>query len=125
MKKKESKSAAIVEDVDLRSAIEPIDVDTMLSFVGDFNRYQYLLMFLFSGINILSALHYFGQTFTSITPNTNPHKNGSSSSSTACDFRHDNQTDILYGYISLVEEVSSRRSLQLRFHKHSAIFFWL
>lgn len=45
-----------------------VDADTMLSYVGDFGRYQKLLLVLFSFINILSAYHYFGQTFISVIP---------------------------------------------------------
>ncbi|CAG9855191.1 unnamed protein product [Phyllotreta striolata] len=45
-----------------------IDLDSMLSQVGDFGRAQIILMVLFSFINILSAFHYFGQTFISIVP---------------------------------------------------------
>lgn len=47
---------------------ELIDVDTMLQHSGDFGRYQYILLFLFSVINVLSAFHYFGQTFISVIP---------------------------------------------------------
>jgi OCT family organic cation transporter-like MFS transporter 4/5 len=45
-----------------------IDIDTMLWHAGDFGRYQCMLMFLFSVINVLSAFHYFGQTFISVVP---------------------------------------------------------
>ena len=45
-----------------------IDVDTMLWHVGDFGKYQCILMVLFSVINILSAFHYFGQTFIGVVP---------------------------------------------------------
>ncbi|KAL1493469.1 hypothetical protein ABEB36_011516 [Hypothenemus hampei] len=44
------------------------DVDGMLAHVGDFSTYQAILICLFSFINILSAFHYFGQTFTSLVP---------------------------------------------------------
>lgn len=47
---------------------ELVDVDTMLSYVGDFGKYQIILMSLFSFINVLSAFHYFGQTFISVIP---------------------------------------------------------
>lgn len=45
-----------------------IDLDSILSQVGDFGRAQIILMVLFSFINVLSAFHYFGQTFISIVP---------------------------------------------------------
>ncbi|XP_044256798.1 organic cation transporter protein-like isoform X1 [Tribolium madens] len=45
-----------------------INIDSMLAHAGDFGRYQCILMFLFSVINLLSAFHYFGQTFISIVP---------------------------------------------------------
>lgn len=45
-----------------------IDVDTVLSYAGDFGSYQYNLIALFSIINILSAYHYFGQTFIALIP---------------------------------------------------------
>lgn len=45
-----------------------MDVDAMLALSGDMGRYQYLLMALFSVINIVSAFHYFAQTFISIEP---------------------------------------------------------
>lgn len=48
--------------------VEAIDVDTVLSYAGDFGKYQYMLIALFSVINILSAYHYFGQTFIALTP---------------------------------------------------------
>ncbi|RZB40707.1 organic cation transporter protein, partial [Asbolus verrucosus] len=50
------------------SEYDLIDIDTMLSHAGDFERYQFILMFLFSVINVLSAFHYFGQTFISVVP---------------------------------------------------------
>jgi hypothetical protein len=40
----------------------------MLALSGDMGRYQYLLMALFCVINVLSAFHYFAQTFISIEP---------------------------------------------------------
>ena len=45
-----------------------MDVDTMLAYAGDFGRYQYLLMLLFSVINILSTFDYFGQLFMFVRP---------------------------------------------------------
>lgn len=46
-----------------------MNVDKMLAFAGDFGLQQYILMGLFSVINILSAFHYFAQTFISVLPN--------------------------------------------------------
>ena len=40
----------------------------MLALSGDMGRYQYLMMALFSIINVLSSFHYFAQTFISIEP---------------------------------------------------------
>jgi hypothetical protein len=45
-----------------------MDVDDMLALAGDMGRYQYLMMALFSVINVLSSFHYFAQTFISIEP---------------------------------------------------------
>ncbi|PNF15619.1 hypothetical protein B7P43_G15976 [Cryptotermes secundus] len=45
-----------------------MDVDKMLAHAGDFGRYQYLLMLLFSVINILSTFDYFGQLFIFVKP---------------------------------------------------------
>ncbi|PSN44622.1 hypothetical protein C0J52_10016 [Blattella germanica] len=47
---------------------EVMDVDTMLSHAGDFNRYQYILMVLFSVINLLTTYDYFGQLFIFVIP---------------------------------------------------------
>lgn len=44
------------------------NLDDMLAYVGDFSRYQAILIALFSVINVLSAFHYFGQTFTTLVP---------------------------------------------------------
>jgi hypothetical protein len=64
-----------------------MDLDDMLGLAGDKGRYQFLLMALFSVINVLSAFHYFAQTFISIEPThwcegsglecTEPNLNGS------------------------------------------------
>ncbi|XP_044765758.1 organic cation transporter protein-like [Coccinella septempunctata] len=48
--------------------MDDVDIDGMLHLVGDFGRYQFLLLFLFSIINVLSGFHYFGQTFISVIP---------------------------------------------------------
>ena len=45
-----------------------MEVDDMLALAGDFGRCQYLMMALFCVINVLSAFHYFAQTFISIEP---------------------------------------------------------
>ncbi|XP_067013677.2 organic cation transporter protein isoform X2 [Anabrus simplex] len=45
-----------------------MDVDDMLSQAGDRGRYQVMLVALFAIINVLSAYHYFGQTFISLVP---------------------------------------------------------
>jgi hypothetical protein len=45
-----------------------MNVDDMLALSGDMARYQYLLMVLFSVIHVLSAFHYFAQTFISLEP---------------------------------------------------------
>lgn len=45
-----------------------VDIDAMLEKAGDFGRYQIFLMVLFSFVNIVSAFHYFSQTFISVTP---------------------------------------------------------
>ncbi|XP_069696008.1 organic cation transporter protein-like isoform X2 [Periplaneta americana] len=59
------------KDSKLASISDPgakMDVDKMLSHAGDFGRYQYLLMLLFSVINILSTFDYFGQLFIFVQP---------------------------------------------------------
>ena len=45
-----------------------MNVDDMLALSGDMGCYQYLLMALLSVVNVLSAFHYFAQTFISIEP---------------------------------------------------------
>ncbi|XP_077294654.1 solute carrier family 22 member 13-like [Arctopsyche grandis] len=45
-----------------------VDIDTMLEKAGDFGRYQVFLMVLFSIVNLVSAFHYFSQTFISVIP---------------------------------------------------------
>lgn len=51
-----------------QTSLNYVDVDTVLSFAGDFGIYQYQLIVLFSFINVLSAYHYFGQTFIALIP---------------------------------------------------------
>ncbi|XP_046621484.1 organic cation transporter protein-like isoform X1 [Neodiprion virginianus] len=62
----------ILKDVkvsDRKGEIQPdVDVCSMLAHAGDFGRYQILLMVLFSLVNVLSAFHYFAQTFITIQP---------------------------------------------------------
>ncbi|PSN44621.1 hypothetical protein C0J52_10017 [Blattella germanica] len=45
-----------------------MDVDDMLALAGDFGRLQYLMMIMFSIVNIFCAFHYFAQTYISIVP---------------------------------------------------------
>lgn len=47
---------------------ESTGFDNILSLVGDFGRFQAVLLILFSIINILSSFHYFGQTIISVIP---------------------------------------------------------
>lgn len=44
------------------------DADALLAKAGDFGPYQWLLMALFSLVNVASSFHYFSQTFISIAP---------------------------------------------------------
>ncbi|XP_020706515.2 organic cation transporter-like protein isoform X2 [Athalia rosae] len=65
--------AAADEDFSIIDQVSPIikpdvNVDSMLAYVGDFGRYQILLMVLFSMVNVFSAFHYFAQTFITIEP---------------------------------------------------------
>jgi hypothetical protein len=91
-----------------------MDLDDMLGLAGDTGRYQFLLMALFSVINVLAAFHYFAQTFISIEPThwcegsglecTEPNLNGSMQ---AC------SSGWLYnltgGFGTVVSEVAIRR----------------
>lgn len=99
---------------------DQIDIDTMLWHAGDFGRYQFILMFLFSVINFLSGFHYFGQTFISVVPE---HKCRISEDKQFVVVNQCSQTVLLndtyyetpctegwsynnsYGYVSIVEEV--------------------
>ncbi|KAH8360131.1 hypothetical protein KR093_010956 [Drosophila rubida] len=45
-----------------------LEVDKMLVKCGDFSRIQWLMLLLFSLINLLSALHYYSQTIISFVP---------------------------------------------------------
>ncbi|KAH8399516.1 hypothetical protein KR215_012149 [Drosophila sulfurigaster] len=45
-----------------------LEVDKMLVKCGDFSRMQWLMLLLFSLINLLSALHYYSQTIISFVP---------------------------------------------------------
>lgn len=68
---------------------EVIDVDGMLAHAGDFSKYQIILTCLFSVINIFSAFHYFGQTFSSLIPEY------------VCNTSVYNQTDVVAGECSI------------------------
>lgn len=109
----------IKEQSDSETRERPLmDVDAMLSKVGDFHRYQYKLLMLFSVINFISAYHYFAQTFISIIPPfqcTKPNStkyidtmacqlievNGSDTIRTPC---HHWDYNTSYGFISIVQE---------------------
>ncbi|EDW14822.1 organic cation transporter protein [Drosophila mojavensis] len=45
-----------------------LEVDKILEKCGDFGRLQWLMLLLFSLINLLSAMHYYSQTIISIVP---------------------------------------------------------
>lgn len=47
---------------------QPLDPDAVLQHAGDFHLFQYTLVGLFAVINVLSAFHYFGQTFATLQP---------------------------------------------------------
>lgn len=101
---------------------EFIDVESMLSHVGDFGRAQIILMILFSFINVLSAFHYFAQTFISVVPIYTCKYQCTSSeyfSDSSCNiiFESDNSTvtrpcnygfnysrENTYGYLGIIEE---------------------
>ncbi|XP_063223093.1 organic cation transporter protein-like [Bacillus rossius redtenbacheri] len=83
-----------------------MDVDDMLMEAGGFGRYQWLLMALFSVINVLSAFHYFGQTFISLAPDHWCADDGNSSSE-ALDCAGGWQFDYnsTYGFRTVVSEL--------------------
>ncbi|KAK5639180.1 hypothetical protein RI129_011672 [Pyrocoelia pectoralis] len=102
--------------------LDGMDVDTMLMHVGDFDRFQFLLIGLFSLINLLSGFHYFGQTFISVTPdykckplpndnlNTTTYlgcskiiQDGATTTEVACTTGWDYSNS--YNYISIVQEM--------------------
>lgn len=106
--------------------MDDVDIDGMLNLVGDFSRYQFLLLFLFSIINVLSGFHYFGQTFISVIPEYKCNASAFNESASglleieACDIkihRVDHIQEIpcndgwkynsQYNYVSIVQEVSS------------------
>lgn len=102
--------------------LEVIDVDTVLSYAGDFGKYQYILIALFSAINILSAYHYFGQTFIALTPDYKCKLFGNETDtviSKQCFLFHNDTNsekscsewnyDSEYNYNSIVQEVSNSR----------------
>lgn len=92
------------------------DVDSMLAVSGDFSKYQFILLVLFSIINSLSAYHYFGQTFISVIPDyVCSDKAEDVISVKECSIELRNGTEIpckhweynnSYGFVSIVEEVS-------------------
>ncbi|KAF5288061.1 hypothetical protein FQR65_LT12111 [Abscondita terminalis] len=109
--------------MDSNEALDMIDVDTMLWHVGDFGRYQYMLITLFSLINAFSAFHYFGQTFISIIPDHRCKSividNLTQISYTACSIKiaYGNESIDLpcvsgweynntYGYVSLIQQLN-------------------
>lgn len=88
-----------------------MDFDAVLRHVGDMGRFQYLLLFLFSVINVISAFHYFGQIFISVVPQ---HKckvpQDGDFDVTSCKINNESCSagwtyDAYYGYISAVQEV--------------------
>nr|XP_023017029.1 organic cation transporter protein-like [Leptinotarsa decemlineata] len=102
---------------------EILNVDSMLSHVGDFGRAQVMLLILFSFINFLSAFHYFGQTFISVIPEfkcdfdterenvtvgkcdvSETHSNGSLDSF-SCPNGWSFCKDNTYGYVGIIEEL--------------------
>lgn len=108
--------------METQESLDAINVDSMLWHVGDFGRYQYMLMFLFSVINALSAFHYFGQTFISLVPNfkcqLSNEENATSVTPLQCSkiLTFSNETveipcnsgweyNNTYNYVSLVQEV--------------------
>ncbi|XP_017779708.1 PREDICTED: organic cation transporter protein-like [Nicrophorus vespilloides] len=94
--------------------LEVIDVDTMLWHAGDFGRFQFILIMLFSVINAFSAFHYFGQTFISLEPEHRCIVENNEGIATSCGVSFANGTvepcsqweyNSSYGYISLVQEL--------------------
>lgn len=110
----EKRTSAVVDEArpSLDSIISMVDVDRMLSFVGDFNRYQYVIISLFSIINVLSALQYFGQTFTSLEPIQDVVNR--TENDTICHTPRYNSSseDLLFGYVSIVKDVSRNCMLE-------------
>lgn len=96
-----------------------VDVDNVLSFAGDFGIYQYYLIGLFCFINILSAYHYFGQTFIALIPDFVCKSSSSDYTADNCYLYHkDGNLTIRepcqewtykydYNYTTIVDEVSS------------------
>lgn len=94
-----------------------VDVDSVLSFSGDFGIYQYYLIALFSFINILSAYHYFGQTFIALTPDFECMNKTLNHTSDNCYLYYQNENDTIkercqewnykydYNYTTIVDEV--------------------
>lgn len=101
---------------------EIIDIDCMLHHVGNFGRFQLILMVLFSIINAFSAFHYFGQTFISVLPEfqCNDTNYGNVTMASTCEvslFENDTYLSVectngwvfnnnnTYGFKGIVEEV--------------------
>lgn len=93
-----------------------VDMDSMLRCAGDFGRYQRILFTLFSIINVITAFHYFGQTFLNILPQNNcllSEISQSYQTTIVCNRTIMNSTagiqntgsDSMYGYISMTQEV--------------------
>lgn len=110
------------KDADILKEEAPIvDVDTMLSYAGNFGKYQKQLVALFSFINILSAYHYFGQTFITIISDFECERptiyNVTNLTVSQCLLTFYNESEFItspctqwkynnsYGFISIVQEV--------------------
>lgn len=78
------------------------DMDLMLRCAGVFGRYQHILFTLFSIINVITAFHYFGQTFLNILPQTIVCNRTIMNSTAGI---QNTGSDSMYGYISMTQEV--------------------
>lgn len=87
--------------------VDHINIDEMLSYAGDFHRYQIILIGLFCFINVLSALHYFGQTFTTLEPVYQPNQTENYTRKCPPRAQNSSEPDPLFGYTSIVEQVRS------------------
>lgn len=111
-----------------------VDPDGLLAFAGNFGKYQYILMSLFCVINVLSAFHYFGQTFIGILPvpkcdnNTiEDHianiyelksSNVTSNASSNCSYY---DSDDMFGYTSITQQVNTQFFFNYMFSFHFCI----